>query len=274
MYAIYADRVSDCGSFDCNRCSPDNLYIKANNAKIWGAVSVNNCNFKGVYNSDKCQDFTKRFGTEFCTWDSDAWPGSDDKLVCATPSASDFTDAKVRAITHWGGDGSKYTLMFEVKKGGGSSVSLIKNLVANSDEGTKSIGNSCLDWNYNNNRLYFNGNCHKQDNQQCFMTKSGEIKQKRDPKKCLDVPGHGQLYMYNCHGGSNQKWEVTAENQIVSRATGSFGGKCIDMSMGDAEVKPCDLRILKQRFDISDETSLCKKCDYGTSKVGGTTQKM
>ena len=147
LYAIYADYVSDCGSFDFKRCYLDDLYIKANNVKIWGTVSVNNCNFKGVYNSDKCRAFTKIFGNGFYTQDSNKWPGFNDKLLFAIPSASDFTDATVGVITHWGGDGSKYTLIFEVKKGGGSSMSLINNLVENYEKGTKSTGNSCLDWN-------------------------------------------------------------------------------------------------------------------------------
>ena len=57
------------------------------------------------------------------------------------------------------------------------------------------------------------------------MTKSGEIEKKLDPKKYLDVPSHGRLKMNNRHGGSNQKLEVTAENQIVSLGTVAFEEK-------------------------------------------------
>ncbi|MGC9541952.1 non-reducing end alpha-L-arabinofuranosidase family hydrolase [Streptomyces sp. UG1] len=47
--------------------------------------------------------------------------------------------------------------------------------------------------------------------------------------RCLDVPGAGQtdgteLHIWDCHGGTNQQWTLTDDNQLTV-----YGNKCLDV---------------------------------------------
>jgi Ricin-type beta-trefoil lectin domain len=77
------------------------------------------------------------------------------------------------------------------------------------DTTTKQIkvyyNNKCLDYNYGNGNLYV-GNCHTGSNQQFIVRSDGQVYTPYDGK-CIDQNlSTNNLYLFNCHTGNNQKW--------------------------------------------------------------------
>jgi len=75
--------------------------------------------------------------------------------------------------------------------------------------------------------------CHDGDNQLWYYDPSTqEIKSKRDGK-CLDVYGGSPqqlatIGIWECHGGNNQKWDITSNGEIISEL-----GGCLDIEASD-----------------------------------------
>ncbi len=81
-----------------------------------------------------------------------------------------------------------------------------------------------------------------------YFTKEGEIRNKDNPHKCLDVWGTSaspgvNVKMANCHGGPNQTWRMTESGEL---RTALDEGYCLDVSGGhsswgaNVQIWPCN----------------------------------
>jgi hypothetical protein len=88
----------------------------------------------------------------------------------------------------------------------------------------------CLDYNYGNNNVFMY-DCHGGSNQDWYVTEDGALKTKYDDK-CLDYDtGKNNVYMYDCHKGKNQQWYFK-DGHLQSR----HDGKCLDYNVGNKNV--------------------------------------
>jgi hypothetical protein len=84
----------------------------------------------------------------------------------------------------------------------------------------------CMDYNTGNGNVYMH-DCHSGSNQKWYLTQWGHIKSYYD-HRCLDYhTGNGNVYVGNCHSGSNQKWYFNEQSQLKTH----HNGNCADMSL-------------------------------------------
>jgi hypothetical protein len=145
---------------------------------------------------------------------------------------------------------------------------------------TKS-GNKCLDYNYNNGNLYFH-NCHSGKNQLFFFrdgdkatvplerSKARRIGTLHDGK-CIDYhPGNNNLYMHDCHRGTNQKFYLEAPKQDLERETVMHSIATDGEEKASTKNMPCEpafatnLGWLNAAFETADlERSGTRRDPYG-----------
>lgn len=93
----------------------------------------------------------------------------------------------------------------------------------------------CLDYNYNTHNVFMH-NCHSGTNQKWYMDNERLTTDYDD--KCLDMDyNNNNVYMHGCHGGSNQQWYFDGED-LKTRYDAS---KCLDMNPngGNIHVHAC-----------------------------------
>lgn len=117
----------------------------------------------------------------------------------------------------------------------------------------------CIDirngWGYNGNIVWLY-NCNYGSGQMFYLDGDGRICSKIDKVKCLEAGAkfdlYAKLFLWDCHNGINQKFELTSEGMLRSRKNGRF----IDIPGGCGGAKHT-ARLECQQCDVLRHCECC-----------------